>query len=90
MRNLLRVVGSQSLKECIRTSSRHLNTAQRIFGTHFDRVVPARQNFKTRHIGPNEAQKKQMLEVVGCKVFYIHSLNPFILFRMVNGKLVIT
>jgi|688.fasta_scaffold655749_1 hypothetical protein len=80
MQNLLRVVGSQSLKECIRTSSRHLNTAQRICGTHFDRVVPARQNFKTRHIGPNEAQKKQMLEVVGCKVIYILLTHLFILY----------
>jgi len=73
MQNLLRVVGSQSLKECIRTSSRSFNTAQRICGTHFDRIVPVRQAFKTRHIGPNEAQKQQMLEVVGCKVhFPIH------------------
>lgn len=67
MLNLLRVVGSQSAKECIRTSSRSLHIAQRICGTHFDRVVPARQAFKTRHIGPNEAQKQEMLQVVGCK-----------------------
>lgn len=70
MQNLLRVVGP--LKECIRTSSRSLNTAQRICGTHFDRVVPARQAFKSRHIGPNEAQKQQMLQVVGCKVHFTY------------------
>ncbi|XP_057374547.1 glycine dehydrogenase (decarboxylating), mitochondrial-like [Daphnia carinata] len=67
MQNLLRVVGSPSLKQCLLTSSRSLNTAQLVCGTHFDRVVPSRQAFKTRHIGPSEAQKQQMLEVVGCK-----------------------
>lgn len=68
MQNLLRVVSSHSVRECLRSSSRNLNTAQRICGTHFDRVVPARQPFKTRHIGPSETEKQQMLQVVGVKV----------------------
>ena len=68
MLNLLRVVGSQSAKECIRSNARNFHVAQRICGTHFDRVVPSRKAFKTRHIGPNEAQKQEMLQVVGCKV----------------------
>ena len=46
-----------------------LHTAQRICGTaQFDKIVPPRQAFQTRHIGPSDAQKQQMLQVVGCKV----------------------
>lgn len=45
-----------------------LHTAQRICGTaQFDKIVPPRQAFQTRHIGPSDAQKQQMLQVVGCK-----------------------
>ena len=63
----------RSVDGCYRVNRiAQLHTAQRICGTaQFDKIVPPRQAFQTRHIGPNDAQKQQMLQVVGCKVIYI-------------------
>lgn len=61
----------RTVKECASRIGyyRQLSYAtQRMCGTHFDRIVTHRQPFKTRHIGPSEAQKQQMLQVVGCQV----------------------
>jgi hypothetical protein len=46
----------------------HLHTAQVLCGVHFDQIVPARQPFKTRHIGPSENERQQMLKVLGYQV----------------------
>jgi len=67
MLKLLKVVSSPCFEGVCRTTWSRLHTAQRACGTHFDRVVPARQSFNTRHIGPNDAQKQQMLQTVDCK-----------------------
>lgn len=75
MLKLLKVVRSPSFEGVCRTTWSRLHTAQRVCGTHFDRVVPARQSFETRHIGPNDAQKQQMLQVIDCKVSVLHSIS---------------
>ena len=52
----------------IRFGCHGFHTAQWTAGAHFDRLVPGRQPFQTRHIGPSADEKQQMLKIVGCKV----------------------
>ena len=69
MLKLLNKRGWQSLETCHRYNNwKHLHTGVRIGSAHFDNIVPPRQAFKTRHIGPNEAEQQQMLKVLGCQV----------------------
>lgn len=46
-------------------SWRRLHTAQRLSSAAFDGLVPQRQPFATRHIGPSAADQRLMLETVG-------------------------
>jgi len=49
-------------------SWRRLHTAQRLSSAAFDGLVPQRQPFATRHIGPSAADQRLMLETVGYSV----------------------
>ena len=55
-------------KWCQRICASYIHTAQRACGAHFENVVPQRQQFQTRHIGPNHVEKERMLQTLGYKV----------------------
>lgn len=56
-------------------SRRWLHIAQRMAGAHFDHMVPARQPFQGRHIGPSQTEQQKMLKAVECKVRYLMLRN---------------
>ena len=58
------------LATCLQQSHhlKNLHTGLRLSSVYFDRIAPPRQPFKSRHIGPDEFQQQQMLQVLDCQV----------------------
>lgn len=47
-----------------------LRRAHRFYSVNVPNTVFGRESFACRHIGPNEAEQKQMLKELGYQVFY--------------------
>ena len=69
---MLKVVRGSALRNCVRRKTR--SSLQDVVQRHeasssaFNKVYPGHDDFSERHIGPNNAEKESMLELIGMQV----------------------